>query len=169
MSDNTPAPLVANSLYNMHGRVMIALDHERLIPITAPKDGDTYHLTNAGVELIAHSGDAEWRDRMIKLRNEMATDLENERRRLTAVREHLDNLGQAILEQAIERDWCSEYDEFAEEWDLPPRKQDFEVTVTIQVSARDADSAEGYVLDNFGLSDYSDDVIIGPHVSADVI
>lgn len=161
MSDNKPTPLVENSLYNMNGRVMIALDHERLIPITAPKDSNTHHLTNAGVELIAHPGHVEWWDRMLRVRNELAKDLENERRALSALQEHLENLGQAILEKANEHDWCSEYDEFAEEWNLPSRKREYRVTMYVTVEATNEDQAREFVEEQVHLDPYNTDGVQG--------
>ena len=58
---------------------------------------------------------------------------------------HLDGLKQALLEKAIEKDFCSEYDAFAAEWDLLPRHREYHVTVTLTVQATDEDNARDIV------------------------
>jgi uncharacterized protein YdiU (UPF0061 family) len=61
-------------------------------------------------------------------------------------------IGQKLIEEANDRDWCEEYDTIVEELNgdlhitLPVREREFTVEVsvvlTITVSAQDADSAE---------------------------
>lgn len=67
----------------------------------------------------------------------------------STLRSHLSDLGQAILEKAEYHDWCAEYDEFAEEWDLPQREKDYVVHMTIPVDTRatSRDEAEERVQD----------------------
>lgn len=72
-------------------------------------------------------------------------------------------LGEALLEQAEERDWCSEYDEFADEWDLPRRKRPYEVTMKVTVLARNDDEAEELVESSVSIESYDEGVEYGPN------
>lgn len=85
--------------------------------------------------------------------------LRNEHRHL---QQHLEGLGDALRAKAIEKGWCEEYDEFAEEWDLPKRYLDFEVTMTLTVIASDEESALEFVRDNISITNYSENVQSGP-------
>ena len=63
---------------------------------------------------------------------------------LAAQTKYLDDLREAILEKAQEMDWCSEYEEFAAQWDLLPRIWEYEVEVVYRVEARSSEEAEEY-------------------------
>jgi FtsZ-binding cell division protein ZapB len=93
-----------------------------------------------------------------------STDLRNAN---THLKQHLAGLGEALRAEAIRREWCEEYDTFAEEWDLPKRYLEFEVTMTVKVTATDEESALEMVKENVHLSSYSTEgVIEGPSFEA---
>ena len=77
-------------------------------------------------------------------------------------------LGELLMGEANDRDWCSEYDRLVEEWnegfqqfELPVRKSDYDVevtitatyTVTIQVEAEDEDAARELVESDYSAAD----------------
>ena len=84
----------------------------------------------------------------------------------TRLQSWIDELGQAIRAKAIEHEWCSEYDTFAEEWDLPKRWLNFGVTMTVTVTASDEESALEMVRDAVSLSSYTEGVTDGPEFEA---
>lgn len=76
-------------------------------------------------------------------------------------------IGEALRAEALRREWCDEYDTFAEEWDLPKRFVEFEVTMTVKVTAADEESAVEMVKEHVHLSSYSTEgVIDGPSFDA---
>ena len=159
-------PLIPNAFYNHYGRVMIAFDESSLIGVS----GDLTRIPpTADTELMDRPGDEGWVARMVHIHIQNAVDLSSERAEVTRVREHLQELGQALLEKAVEKGWCEEYDTFADEWDLPARCKEFDVTVAVRVSARDEEAALDLVRDNVSLTPYHNDVIEGPDFSADRI
>lgn len=94
-------------------------------------------------------------------------------RNLTQMREangqlqqHIYSLGEALRNEAIRREWCAEYDAFAEDWDLPKRILNFEVTMTVTVTASDEESALEMVQGNVSISAYSEGVHEGPEFEA---
>lgn len=161
--ENGDRVLEKDSTYAVGGRVCIAVDDRRLTPIA----GDNTHAAGVypadQIEPLEAVGSEEWVNRMVRIREILIRDLTNERNELRNLRDHLEGLGQALLEQAEDRDWCSEYDEFADEWNLPKRTRSYEVTVTLTVTARDEESAEEWVRESMGISQYS--VEDGPHYS----
>jgi len=79
----------------------------------------------------------------------------------------------AIYEEACERDWCDEYDSWAEEvneslkfFEIPLMRREYSVTynltrtqtasVTVTVTARDEDNAEDQANDIYSESDLAD-------------
>lgn len=144
--------LLINALCSHGGRVMIAVSDEHLVPIT--EIGDVKHGPNAETELLARTETEAWTDRMTRVRASMARDLVNERAELERLRAWVENLGDAILEKAVKHEWCGEYDEFAKEWDLPTRNQEYRVTVTVVLDAKSEDDARDYVLDHVDLDAY---------------
>lgn len=161
----TREPLVINALYVHYGRIMIAFSENDLIPITAT--GDTKHVANDTTKLLARPGTDDWIDRMVRVRNSLARDVANERASLQQQKTYIDNLGEALLEEAINRDWCEEYDEFAEKWGLPLRFAEYDVTVTVRVRARDSDQAADLIRGEFGFDSHHEDVIEGPEITAE--
>lgn len=80
----------------------------------------------------------------------LTRELEAAQRNLRALQSQWDRLATGLQEKAEQHDWCSEYDDFAEEHGLPRRTQEWDVDVivnlTTHVSAGDLDSALGSVL-----------------------
>lgn len=171
MSENnvTLNPLVPNAIYEHFGRVMLAVDMEYMVLVTESSNGDkrTLHMRTPETKLLCLPASDNWVDRMLGIRNSLIRDLTNERNALSAIQNHLDRLGQALLDKANDHDWCEEYDQFAEEWDLPSRMSEYLVTVTTTVRARNRDEAVEAVSDDIGFSEYSEFVIDGPHVFAE--
>lgn len=88
----------------------------------------------------------------------------------TALTRHLEGLGQALLEEAEQRGWCDQYDEFAEKWDLPQRKKVYVVTMTVTVNAVNEEAATDLVSSNVGVTPYDiTDVSDMPEFSAVVV
>lgn len=72
-------------------------------------------------------------------------------------------IGEALIEEAQRRGWCSEYDDFVEKlndrlplgYELPTREREFEVTLTyrvefrMKVNAVDEDSARDTAVEEF--------------------
>ena len=161
----TREPLTHNALYSHHGNIMIAFTETDVIPIAAT--GDTKHVANGATTLLCDPGTDEWVERMVRIRNSLARDVANERASLQQQKIYIDNLGEAILEEAIRRDWCEEYDEFAEEWGLPKRYAEYDVTVSVRVRARDSEEAADLIRGELGFDSYHDNVIDGPEVTAE--
>ena len=158
---------VADALYNMHGRVYIALPNNReLVPPVGDRSNPVTPSADTEVTHIADPKTDEWVMRMGRVLADTNTNYLNEQRLYQRLREHMDRLGEARLEKAEEKDWCSEYDEFAEEWDLPRRFRTYEVTVTFAVLARDSDDAEELVQN--GLQ-WNFDIEYDPSYSADLV
>lgn len=146
-------PLVQNAIYSHYGLVRIAVNESHLMDIVGT-DGQR-HMPNADTELLEMPGTEGWVDRMVRARNALVTDLRNTRAEVISLNTRWENLGEAILEEAINRDWCGEYDAFAEEWGLPTRARDYEVTMTVTVKARDEDAAIAMVRDQVSIDRWS--------------
>lgn len=146
--------LTKDSLYVHYGTVCIAVNETDLLPLGRPTGSNYYLATDGATEHYATVGSDTWIAKMVEQRDALARDLENEREDLRRRMDYIHNLGQAILEKADEHDWCSEYDEFAEEWDLPRRKREYRVTMYVTVEARDEDQAREIVQDEVGLDPY---------------
>ena len=155
------AELVEKGFYEVDGRVMYANSPNTLVGMDTPS-GMAIPAPQ-GARLLETVGSEGWSLRMIQIRDNMAVRLKAAEFRDNQSREKYDLLGQAILEQAEERDWCREYDEFAESWDLPTRRKNFRVTVTLTVQAQDEDSASDLVDSGLRISEYDDHVVSGPY------
>lgn len=162
---STQGRLIPNAIYARFGAIMIACDDNNLVHIA--QSGDTKYVASGNEELLARPGSDDWIDRMCRVRVSLVRDLCNERTELRDTRTWIENLGNAILEKAIEKDWCEEYDEFAEEWDLPPRVSEWEVTMTVVVRARDEEAASELVSGALSIGPYDDNVVSGPDYSVE--
>lgn len=160
-------PLIVNGLYNRAGRVFIALNETNLAQVAAT-DGIIYTATEE-YELFARPGTDTWIGHMTKLRVALIQDLANERAALTQRNIWISKLGEALLAKAKEHKWCEEYDEFASEWGLPTRNNEYMVTMTLTVTAADLDEARQIVGDHFHLTSYSDEVVSGPEFEAEKV
>lgn len=159
--------LLRNGIYSHNGVYRIAIMDYILQDLTGT---DTFQVNPGEVTLVEAPGTAEWVDRMARTRsvlNRRADDFENN---LRMKNEYIETLGQALLEEAERRDWCSEYDDFAQEWDLPTRSHNYTVTVTVQVEARNADAAADLVRENVDLvlvAYSTDGVLADPEISVE--
>lgn len=158
-------PLTTDALYNHSDNVMIAISDHLLVPVT--ETGDTKHVANEATELLALPGTAVWINHIVDIRNSLARDVANEKALSQRQKTYIENLGQAILREAINRDWCEEYDEFAEQWDLPTRFSEYDVTIAVRVRARNREEAADLIRGELGFGSYHDDVIIGPEITAE--
>jgi hypothetical protein len=171
MTETTPevAPtltevLVRHAFYRHGGVIRIATDDFTLQDMTGT---DVYTVALSDVSLLEEPGSPAWADRMVRIRTTVT------RRMVTADNElherisHFERLKEAILEMADEKQWCEEYDAFAEEWGLLTRFKDYEVTVTLTVRAKNEDEALEYVKDNVNLDSYCNEIIqSGPEFDA---
>lgn len=160
--DTTPTlteVLVRHAFYNQFGIIRIAIDDNTLQAIAGV---DTVTVNPQEVTLLEQPGTTDWQDRMIRIRTSLVRDLENVRNDLKARNDHLEALGQALLEEAKSRDWCGEYDTFAEQWDLPQRTTEWEVTATVRVNARTEDDAIEILKDGVSINSYDGPVTHGP-------
>jgi len=145
--------LIVNGLYSIHGLVTIAINANTLRPITSAADNTSYE-PNDKTSLLAAPGDDEWVLRMTRLRTSLLTDLSNERAERDRLQTHLAGLGEALRDEAIRREWCEEYDTFADQWGLPPRALEYDVTMTVRVRAADEDTARELVSEEVNISRY---------------
>lgn len=163
----TAHPLITNALYTKDKELHLAVSEMTLERLYDP---DHRQLSpDSEFEFHSHPGSPEWIEQMVLLRTTVLqnvrytrADLVHARTELSNLHQYVERLGEALLEKAVEKDWCEEYDEFALEWELPVRERDFEVTVTVRVRARDEDAAEELVGENFSLSMYDNALIDGP-------
>ena len=155
--------IAEHTLYSVHGLVHVGLEDGTLVPVLGDRSNPVTPTPGMDVVHIADPGTREWTNRMTTLLTRCNVDLQNERSSHRYLRDYNERLGQALLEKAEEKEWCSEYDEFADEWDLPRRTRSYEVNVQFTVTARDDDEAEEMVRD--GLT-WSFDVEWDPSVSA---
>ena len=149
--------LVPNAIYMFRGRVAIAIDESRLTYLTDP-DVEPEEKGDGEVGTIALPGTDEWITRMVNARTHLARELVAARTRSGQLGTYLQGLKEAILQKAVENDWCSEYDEFADEWDLIRRVNEFQVTVTVNLTARDSDAAREMV-EQWVVANREDDLI----------
>lgn len=161
----TPAALVRHGIYSHNGVHRIAIMDNTLQDLT---ETNTFQVTADEVTLVEVPGTTEWVDRMARVRSTLNRRAEYSENELRMKNEYIETLGQALLEEAERRDWCSEYDDFAQEWDLPRRLQEYDVTMTVRVNARDEDEAQTLVRDEVGVSSYAHNwVTDGPEYSAE--
>lgn len=172
-ADPTPeAPavpvLISNAIYRHDGVLKIALNSERLVDMTGTTD--TGVPPNDTTVLYADVNTDDWIERVVRARNSLARDLHTVTQERDFATNHLERLGQALLEEAERRDWCGEYDDFAEEWDLPKRVSEYDVMMTVRVSARDEDEALSMVRDHVNMDSYGNAFVVdGPDYSADMV
>lgn len=129
-----------NAIYNLHGRLHIFYG-DYLVPVFGAVS-DIKSTWNDSAELVATPGSELWVKKMVEFRNNLASDLRNANAEVQRQKTFHENLGQAILAVADEREWCEEYDEFADRWNLPTRTREYDVTVRFKVLARSTEEAE---------------------------
>lgn len=173
-STNTPTPAVTvelNALYQRNTFIYIAVSENELQMLGVVDNKVAPETTDV---LVCRPLTEEWVNRMVSFRNTVLTGvqqnsktIQDQRNRIQELETRHERLGEAILQEAIDRDWCAEYDEFAEEWDLPPLNRAFDVTMTISVIARNADDAEDMVRNAVSLSYRDDGVVDDPYFSTE--
>lgn len=129
-----------NAIYNLHGRLHIFVAGY-LVPVFGAVS-DVRSTWNEGAELVATPGSELWVKKMVEFRNNLASDLRNANAEVQRQKTFHENLGQAILAVADEKNWCEEYDAFAENWNLPTRSREYDVTIRFRVLARSTEDAE---------------------------
>lgn len=130
--------LVVDNMYDHKGRIMIAISSSTMTPLM---DSAVYVAADETTTLRAAVGSPEWCAHMTDVRAEVLTAYRFDRNEYAFLKNYLTNLKQALLEKAIEKDFCREYDDFAAEWDLLPRSREYQVVVTVNVMATDEDNA----------------------------
>ena len=152
---------VENAIYNLHGRLHIYVQ-DYLFPVFNAVTDTRSNWTDQA-EMVAQPGTELWVEKMVEFRNNLASDLRNARADVQQQKTFIRNLGEAILEIADEKNWCEEYDEFAERWGLPTRLREYEVTVQLSVLARSKEEASECVTievpDEHQGSEYPDFVV----------
>jgi|GEM_PF-4359747 len=152
--------LLRHAFYNHGAMVLFATDEERLI---APNSFDNYVTPNSETSLLEVPGTPDWIDRMVRVRNTLAMTEQNLQHQHDNHLDHWQRFGEACLEKAEEMSWCDEYEIFAEEWGLPSRVAEFDVTVSVRVSARNEEEAAEIVANGVNLESYrTDGVVSGP-------
>lgn len=138
-ADQAAGP-IENAIYNLHGRLHIFLAGYLVPAFGAVTDMRSSWTDQA--ELVATPGSELWVKKMVEFRNNLASDLRNANAEVQRRKTFHENLGQAILAVADEKNWCEEYDAFAENWNLPTRTREYDVTVRFRVLARSTEDAE---------------------------
>ena len=167
--------VIKDATYSRDGRVYLAKSETTLVALLGDDEAEV--PAAATDALLEAPGHPEWRSRMLSVRRKALIDLGNERREavrlrseIRSLKERYEALGQALLEEAVNRDWCDEYNEFARDWDLPLTKTEFEVLVTLRVNADNENAAIEYVSDALGIDKYGDpDVTYGPEYSVEAL
>lgn len=161
--------VTVDALYLRGGNIFIAVSDTHLEGLTDP-DGDQIPATSE-FTLYASPGTPTWHSQMVTLRRSLTNDLKRSYQELQRHRDQLrferqkyEELGQALLQQAIEKDWCDEYEQFAEDWDLPKRTREYTVTVEIPVKATSEEEAQELVEAYTNVSCYEDWFIDYPSV-----
>lgn len=130
-----------NSLYSVHGMIHIALADNTLVPVLGDRSNPVTPLFSMDVVHVADPGTREWINRMTTLLTRANHDLRNEQTAHNTLRRWAGGLKQAIYEVAVEEEWCDDYNEFADQWDLIPLERDVDVTITFTIPARSVDDA----------------------------
>lgn len=158
-----------DALYLRGGDLFIAVSDSHLEGLTDPERNQIPATHEFSLYAVPES--PSWRTRMAMLRGSLVSDLQKSYQELQRHRDQLrferqkyEELGQALLQQAIEKDWCDEYDQFAEDWELPKRTREYTVTVEIPVRATSPENAEELVEAYSGVSCYEDWFIDYPSV-----
>ena len=136
--------LVVDNMYYHKDRIMIAISATTMTPLM---DSAVYVAADETTTLLAAVGTPEWCARMAGVRNEVLASSMQDRDQHAWLVNYLNGLKQALLEKAIEKDFCREYDDFAAERDLLPRHREYHVTITLTVQATDEDNARD-ILEN---------------------
>lgn len=171
LDQGTPTPAVTvelDALYRRNTFIYIAVSENELQMLgDVDKRGVTPEATDV---LVCRPLTVEWVNRMTAFRNTMLSGvqqnnktIQDQRNQIQELNTRHEGLGEALLQEAIDRDWCYEYDEFADEWDLPKRTREYEVTITVRVRAQSEEDAEEMVQSEVGISGSEDWVTDTPY------
>ncbi len=142
--------LVRYAFYTHFGDVLMAVDETEMVNPIATGVNAARFVRNEETKLLELPGSEEWAIRMFRVQKSLKEKVQD----LTAWRngqeKYLTGLRDAILERAIYHDWCEEYEKFAEEWELLPREREYDVQVTIRVTAPTEDEAADLVTGQLG-------------------
>lgn len=156
--------LVRHGIYAHRGVPLIAVDDFTLQALTGT---DTVQVSLSDVDLIEEPGSPAWVDRMARLRTGVVRRLNTAENDLQNREAHFQALGEAILAEAEKREWCEEYDAFAQEWGLPTRIKEWAVTIEVRVKGRSEEAALDFVRGQVDLnSDYYEDIVSTAEFSA---
>ena len=158
--EKASAELTPGSLYLLNGRYMLAVSTAGLMPLGG--EGETT-LDVEGAEFACGPKDDEWGVRLSHMRRTLSQSAKSANTRADDLQRWKDNVGEALRDQAKKRGWCEEYEDFAENWDLPIREYEYNVNISIQVRARSQEAAYEMVDDELGISSNDDFVSSGPH------
>lgn len=162
--------IVENAIYEYENSRYIGVSETHIAGIHNSVS-DAIAAPTEGLRMISMVGSDNAAKYLREARDALAASL-NQTKRLQVQAEQTNQwhqnrykeLGEALLEKAEENDWCAEYDKFAEEWELPTRSSTFNITITLQVEARDDEAANDIVERAMNFSPYDDAVITGPDV-----
>lgn len=160
------AELVRHAIYTHVGAVRIALDGNTLSDMMG---NNTVTVSPEEVTLLDAPGTLGWVDRMARARAQLSNNNKALADNLDAKSRYIGELGEAILVKAVEHEWYEEYDDFADEWDLPKRDAEYEVVITVRVMARNEEKAVEFAGEKFNISPYSDGVTTSPEYSAELV
>lgn len=161
-------PTMASRTVSDNDRLFMAVGSEDwCVRMVAVRDAAMRQIQAATTELDQVKEARDQQENV--LRGRITRETDGLRGQLKSIQQHLENLGQALLEQAVDKDWCSEYDDFAEQWGLPRRFRDFAVTINVRVSARDEDTALELVRDQVDFSTYHDGFSLEPSFEAEEV
>lgn len=148
---------VHDALYQYHDTIYIAVSDEVLADLM---DGETISPHPSQVTWFAGPGDDVWVSRMMRARTLLIRRAGVAEMGLREKVDHFERLREAILEVAEAKDWCEEYDAFAEEWGLTPRTKEWEVVMAVRVKARNEDDAVSIARDGVNLDSYNNDAVM---------
>lgn len=141
MSEAAPRPVSRNTLYTVNGTIHIATSEDTLVPLLGDRSNPVLPRQDMDIIHVADQYTEEWVNRMVTAVTRANGNHLVAQRNLDQVNNYVDRLKQAIHDVAEEKEWCDEYNEFADEWGLIPLDREYEVTVTFTIKARDEDDA----------------------------
>lgn len=157
--------LIPFATYSQHGNVLIALDDERMVPINM-RDV-TGVAPDENTRLLERPGTDDWTRRVVGMLKQLGEERNNTYRSYAEAITRYEDLGEALLRKAEEKDWCEEYDEFAGEWGLPTCKRRWTVRIDVTVLARTEDDAIEIVGNGVSLNAYDGDIVQEPSFYAE--
>lgn len=142
-------------IYNHADQPMMATSENELTPLRDLEHVGPY-TPNSRTTLSSMVGFSSWtvhmidavknyRDRVVELEKmvgEARHDQNVAQKELHAQKTVYRQLGEALLEEANKRNWCSQYNDFADTWNLPKRTLNFRARVEFNFCASSRDEAK---------------------------